>query len=198
MTMKSSTLALLLVAAIALPGRALAVTITLTPTNASASLTSATSGKYGAKNGTQSASDVGTQFGGTWTSAGQRTSDGTSSSLTIDVTSGNWGSKEVSGTWAIAPSFWTTYSSAIISMHVGGNDDSNVTWFDWVITPSQTSGTWRYENEGNGGGLSNMQLWGSGQGSSNTPGVPDSGSTLALMGLALVGLGFVSRKSSRR
>lgn len=215
MTTKTSTFTLLLLAAaIALPARAL--TITLTPSGASASLTSAVSGQSGAQNGTLKAADVGAAFGGTWTSAGQRTSNGTSGSLTTNLTSGSWGSDPVSGTWSIAPSFWSTYSSAIISIHVGGGGNNNlvqgsgsggdddehssVTWFAWVITPSQTSGTWNYSNTNHGGGLSNMELWGSGQGNGNipAPGVPDSGTTLALMGLALVGLALSSRTSARR
>lgn len=216
MTTKSFVTISLLAAAITLPARAL--TVTLTPSGASASLTSAVSGKSGAQNGTLRAADVGAAFGGTWTSAGQRTSDGTSGLLSTDVTSGSWGSDPVSGTWSIAPSFWTTYSSAIISIHVGGggnynnvqrngrnNDDdeednNGVTWFAWVITPAQISGTWSYANSNHGGGFSNMELWGSGRGNGDIPAppVPDSGSTLALMGLALVGLGLTSRQPARR
>ena len=192
----------LLAAAITLPGRA--GTITLSPSNAEATLTSAETGRYGAQNGTPKASDLNTLFGSSWISAGQRTSDGTSGFLTTDVTSGNWSSKEVYGTWAISPSFWSTYSSAIISIHVGGNLSSNVTWFAWTITPATTSGTWGYENENRGGGFSNMELWGSGSATSPVQpqnviveNIPDAGSTLALMGLALFSLGFASRKSKR-
>lgn len=158
----------------------------------SASLSSAVSGyAVGDVTGTPNAVDVQNRFGGTWLKEGELTADGTDDLLTIDLTSGTWGSAgPLSGTWAINPSFWTTYGSAVITMHVG-NGAGDPDWFLWEITPLQTSGNFSYvRTDGGGGGLSNLFLWGSG-----TPGtkVPDSGVTLSLLALALGALGLMRR-----
>lgn len=216
MTMKSLALNLLLLAAaIALPSRAAAYTITFGVGNSgSAILNSATNGDTGSH--TLDATDIHNSFGGTgWTSIAYRETDGTSGVLTVNGNPNNW-SSPVTGTWEIDSSFWTTYSSAVISIQIGGGEENseNKKWFSWLITPASTNGTWSFANtsgsndssdndssdneSSNKGGVDRMTLWGSGQGSSNAPGVPDAGSTLALMGIALAGLGLISRTSSRR
>jgi hypothetical protein len=203
--MKSTAITLLLAAAaITLPNQAGAGTVSLTDFGATATLNSATIGDTGSH--TLDAGDLHTAFTGTWTLSATATSDGTAGWLTVDGTPNNWNSP-VTGTWGINPTFWTTFSSAVISIQVSNEGDENKKWFAWVITPTSTTGNWTYtKNGGEGGGdggdsnggVDKMQLWGSGEGSSNAPGVPDAGSTLALMGIALAGLGLISRKSSRR
>jgi hypothetical protein len=113
--------------------------------------------------------------------------------LTVNVTSGTWGSKVVAGTWDINyANFWTDFADAAISMHVGGNPSDGVTdHFIWLVTQGETSGTWSY-NGGDpiGGGLSNLKLYSSGTGNR----VPDGGATLALLGIASIGLAGMRRR----
>lgn len=109
-------------------------------------------------------------FGGDWDGlGGVAGADGTAGSLnngflTVTLLSGTWGSGgPISGTWAIDEDFWTVYGKAALSIHVGhGKYDPD--HFAWSITDGNTSGTWSYAKlSGNGGGLSNMHLWGSGE-----------------------------------
>lgn len=162
-------------------------------TNRSFEIDPATSGTSGAGSN-PGASDVGSFFGGTWTSAGERNSPGTDNFFTVNLLAGVWGSGDNSGTWGIAPSFWSTYGSAVISVHVGQGGGDPDYWM-FRIPHNTTSGTWAYDIfSGTGGGLSNIKLWGSG-----TPkppggqGVPDGGFTLALLGLGL-GLVVIARR----
>lgn len=124
-------------------------------------------------------------FGEPWFKEGELTGVGTNDLLTVDADS--WG-QDVTGTWYIDASFWTMYSRAVITMHVGegnGNPDA----FAWLITPEEITGSFSYQDlDGRGGGLSNMFLFGSG-----TPReIPEPQlAFLLLMGLASM---FVARR----
>lgn len=95
----------------------------------------------------------------TWVKEGELT--GAGSNDLFSVTSNGWGT-DVDGNWFIDSSFWTLYSTAVITMHVGeggGNPDA----FAWIITPGETSGYFSYHRvDGKGGGLSNLFLFGTG------------------------------------
>lgn len=160
----------------------------------SAFLDSSVSGIWG-NNENPSEELIGSAFGGIWTKQGELAgSNGANDLLAINVLSGEWGGIPVSGTWSIDPSFWTTYARAVISMHIGhGGGDPD--YFAWLITPGATSGTWGLvRNSGKGGGLSNMKLWGSGTPEKR---VPDDGSSLVMLLLGLMVVGFFRRFRSR-
>lgn len=161
-----------------------------------ATLDSATQGTTGSGNAT-AATLNGISFGGLapWTERDQSTSSTNGGLFTVDLTSGSWGSGNASGTWTINDgSFWTTYGNVAISMHVGNGSRSNIHHFIWLIQQGQLTGTWSYtRGSTSGGGLSNLKLYTSGTGSR----VPDSGATVALLGLSLLGLASV-RKMLRK
>nr|WP_324259431.1 hypothetical protein [Cellvibrio fontiphilus] len=115
-------------------------------------------------------SDIESYFGGDWdhlggvAGAANNNASITEGYLTVTLTSGTWGATGlITGTWAIDSSFWTVYGKAALSVHVG-NGKYDPDHFAWTISEGNTSGTWYYERlSGNGGGLSNMHLWGSGE-----------------------------------
>ncbi len=137
--------------------------------------------------------DVEAAYGGNWTERGEETNSGASGIFDVALTSGAWGSGSATGTWTITdPLFWTNYGLGAITMHVG-NGQGNPDHWGWQLTPGLLSGLWEYNKiSGGGGGLSNLKLYSAGTGTSNIP-VPDSGSTLAVLGISLLGLGGVRR-----
>lgn len=192
-TNPSSKLAFLgaAVCALTLSGQALTITIpNQSGDERRGTLTDAIAGVYGT--GEPHASDLNTAFASQapWSIIGDvNSANGLSNGgLTITLTSGAWGSNsDAGGEWWINPSFWNTHADAAISMHVG-NGQGDPDHFIWLITPGETHGTWSYDFiSGGGGGLSNLQLWGSGTATH----VPDSGMTAILLGLGLMALGLV-------
>lgn len=145
-----------------------ASTITCGNEYRTATLTSAELCEIGS--GNTSEADIENYFGGDWDHlggvAGAEGSAGSLNSgfLTVTLLSGTWGGiGPISGTWAIDEDFWTVYGKAALSLHVG-NGKYDPDHFAWSISEGNTSGTWSYERlSGNGGGLSNMHLWGSGE-----------------------------------
>lgn len=180
---------LLAVALVALPLAASAASIQLGGPDRWATLGDATEGHIGS--GNPLVGDINSLFGGSWTLVGD-THNGVLSNggLTITLDQGAWGGQPViSGTWSIDSSFFDVYGSAVIAMHVG-NGNGEPDFFAWLV--SGTSGTWSYDvNNGGGGGLSNLHLWGSGE---PTHRVPDNGMTAVLLGLGLVAVSFFARR----
>ena len=175
------------------------------PTFRTATLASAQAGAGNSSIGTgnATAADVTAALGGFYTERGNVAGNGgpgnySDGQLSIQVLTGSWGGNgPLTGNWTITnAAFWTTYGDGAISLHVGGGGrDSEPDHFIWKLTQGAQSGTWSYSGVGiNGGGLSNMKLY-----SNGTPGtggggrVPDGGTTIACLGMALLGLGSVRR-----
>ena len=117
--------------------------------------------------------------------------------LNIKVLTGTWGGNgPLTGNWTINnAAFWTTYGNAAISMHVG-NGGGSPDYFIWKLTTGAQTGTWSYSGVGlGGGGLSNLKLYSNGTppGSGGGRGVPDGGTTIACLGMALLGLGSIRK-----
>lgn len=124
-----------------------------------------------------------------WAQVGEVTTNSTSDLLSVELTSGQWGSTSIAGNWTISSGFWLSYGSAVISMHVGNGGGDPDHWA-WLITSGETSGTFSYEKlQGSGGGLSNLMLWGAG-----TPTLVSEPSGLLIMVLGIIALGFNRRK----
>ena len=140
--------------------------------------------------GNPQASDIASEFASAqpWTLRGNvATGAITDGLLTVNLTGGSWGSGSAAGTWTLASSFWNTYESAVLAIHVGdggGNPDH----FSFLLAPGTMTGTWSYDKISvSGGGLSNLRLFTSGTPSlPNDPPntVPDGGSSAVLLGLA--------------
>lgn len=147
---------------VAFCGAANASTITCGNQYRTASLTSAEACFTGS--GNTKLSHIEDYFDGEWDPLGGVSSSTTNGYLTVNLLTGSWGSGgPITGTWAIDQSFWSVYGTASLSIHVG-NGRYDPDHFAWLITDGQTSGTWSYTKlSGNGGGLSNMHLWGSGE-----------------------------------
>ena len=109
-----------------------------------------------------SPAQVSALFGGTWVKEGELTGNGTDDLFSVALTSGSWGGSNVAGTWSINSNFWSIYELAVITMHVG-HGNGNPDYFAWSVTSGATSGTFNYKDlDGQGGGLSNLFLFGSG------------------------------------
>lgn len=203
--------AAVLAAGMTLSAHALPITIGLgSPTERTATLSDATAGFGGEGNAGVPEINAGFAPLAPWTKRAEiARAEGASGSstvgfLTVSLNAGDtWGNdKTIAGTWAIDASFWTLYADAAISMHVGnGSPDkkpgevglATPDHFVWHVADGATSGTFSYDGTCcNGGGLSNLKLYSSGTGTR----VPDGGSTLALVGLAIAGLGLARRKLS--
>lgn len=77
-------------------------------------------------------------------------------------------------------------------MHVG-NGQTNPDHFVWRLTPNLLSGNWIYNGDIGGykaGGLSNFKLYSAGTGTR----VPDTGSTILLLGIGHGLLGYLKRR----
>jgi hypothetical protein len=155
-----------------------------------AALSDAQSGAANSSTGTGNATvdEVEAAFGGDWTERASATSPGTSGWLDVVVNSGSFGTTPAAGTWSINnANFWTSFGEGAISLHVG-NGGGDPDHFIWKLTQGAMSGTWSYNGtseELRGGGLSNLKLYSTGTGNR----VPDGGTSIALLGMALIGLG---------
>ena len=77
-------------------------------------------------------------------------------------------------------------------MHVGGNGSPE--HFIWLVEQGELTGTFSYtRGDTRGGGFSNLKLYAAGTGSR----VPDAGTTVALLGASLIGLGALRRRFSK-
>ncbi len=196
--MSSNAMTRVVVAALAIwslmPPAAGADTIALggpLPNSRQAVLNDAISGFAG--NGNATETQVENYYGGDWTElgsceAGDPCLNGV---LTVNLLIGSWGSSLAAGTWSIASPF--PYANLALSIHVG-NGGGNPDHFVWLIANNGVpagpySGTWGYfKGNTSGGGLSNFKAYG------RNLSVPDGGTTIALLGFAMLGVGFLRRR----
>jgi hypothetical protein len=121
----------------------------------------------------------------------QEANTGGGSIFPVSVSNGSWGQIPVGGNWAINDDFWMTYDRAAISIKGGSyytifylpKSASGITSGDWSIS-------WVVDESGDGGGISNIKLWGINK-------IPEP-SIIALFGLGFAGLVFVRRKKVAR
>lgn len=146
--------------------------------------------------GNATASIINGYYGGTWTQVGscEAADPCVNGVLTVAFTEGGWNSNATRGTWTISSAF--LFKDLVISMHVG-NGQGEPDHFVWKIAEDGVpgppyAGTWSYTRGGTGGGgFSNIKAYGRDAITS----VPDGGTTLALMGSVLMGLGLLRRMS---
>lgn len=126
-----------------------------------------------------------------WAYAGELTDNGVDNFLT--VTAGSWGSSSVSGTWEIGAGFWSLFDEAVVSIHVGQGGGAPDAWA-WLMTPGDLSGTWSYDKlSGGGGGLSNIKLFGRGDGTT----VPEP-DMVTLLAVGLLGMVVARRRLNHK
>jgi hypothetical protein len=93
------------------------------------------------------------------------------------------------GTFSFDSNLWNDWSSIAVGFKFGtGNQPDE--WFVFQLNPSTSSGLWQFVNVFNrGGGLSHVQLYGSG----DSTHVPEPG-TLGLLGLGLIATTLIRRR----
>ena len=96
-----------------------------------------------------------------------------------------------SGTFSFNVSLWSSYSNLIIVFKSGvGQADPD--WAAFDLDPLTVGGSWNIYNDAEGGdqSLSLASLYGL----PGTTTVPDGGATLGLLGLGMLGLGYLRRR----
>lgn len=114
-----------------------------------------------------------------------------------DFRLGITGEGGASGTWSVAASTWSLYEDLYLFFHFGNgqnNNANNPDWFFVRLVDGDTGGRWQFDGPNQVNGLSNVALLGRG---TPTFQVPEPGS-LALAGLALIGLVLTLRRRGRR
>lgn len=115
------------------------------------------------------------------------TGDGAGLGL-VGIGSGSFTQNGDVGTFSFASSLWNSWSSIAVGFKFGtGNQPDE--WFVYALNPLVSSGSWSFVNVfDRGGGLSHVQLYGTGP-----TNVPEPG-TLALLGVGMLGAAFARRR----
>lgn len=92
------------------------------------------------------------------------------------------------GTFSFNVSLWSSYSNLIISFK-SGEGQLDPDWAAFDLDPLTTSGLWNIYPAGTQS-LSHVSLYGL----PGTTTVPDGGATLGLLGLGMLGLGYLRRR----
>jgi len=99
-----------------------------------------------------------------------------------------------SGSFSFDSALWNNYGSLAIGFKFGtGNQPDE--WFVYTLQNLVSSGDWDFINTfGKGGGLSHVEVYGSGSPPPPPPRSVPEPATLSMLGLGLIGLGFAARR----